>query len=121
MADIVAGDLTYTLQGGTDQIGGDSRYEAVFKVVFGDGVDTYPAGGVPLTKAKLGCPNALEECHLMDASDGDGYVYKYDAENEKIRIYQSNLDDTTDGPLVEFTGASTVVAATTVYLKVRGW
>lgn len=121
MADIAAGDLTYTLQAGTEQIAGDSRYSAVWKIVLGDGVDTYPTGGVPITKASLGCPNDIEEFHIMDASDGDGYVYKYDYENDKVRIYQGDNDATADGPLVEFVGTSTVVAATTLYVKVIGW
>ena len=121
MADIAAGDLTYTKQAGTDQIVGDSRYSAVWAIVLGDGVDTYPSGGVPITKASVGCPNNIEEFHIMDASDSDGYVYKYDYANDKIRIYLGNNDQTEDGPLVEFTGASTVVAATTIYAKVVGW
>lgn len=121
MADIAAGDLTYTLQAGTESREASSRYSALYKVVLGDGVDTYPSGGVPLTKAKLGCPNVLLECHIMDASDADGLVYKYDNENQKVRIYQSNLSDTLDGPLVEYSGGSTVVAATTLYVKVTGW
>jgi len=121
MADIAAGDLVYTLQAGTQQIVGDSRFGAVWKIVLGDGVDTYPSGGVPITKASVGCPNDIEEFHIMDASDADGYVYKYDYENDKIRIYLGDNNNASDGPLIEFTGASTVVAATTIYVKVTGW
>lgn len=121
MADIAAGDLTYTLQAGTAVTEGDGRYGATFKVQFGNGSLTYPTGGIPLTKAKLGCPVSLEEVHLMDASDADGLVYKLDYENAKIRIYTTNLDTTTDGPLVELAGGSAAVAATVLYAKVVGW
>jgi len=119
MADIAASDVVYTLQAGTARTEGDSRYGAVFKVVFGDGALTYPSGGIPLTIGKLGCPVNLEDFHMMDASDGDGNVYKYDNESDKIRIYTTNLDTTVDGPLVEL--GSVAVAATTMYVKAVGW
>lgn len=118
MADIAAADVVYTQQ--SKDIN-DKYREYVFKVEFGDGSDTYPAGGVPLTKASLGCPNEIRSLHILDASDADGYVYKYDFENNKVRIYLGNNDQTEDGPLVEFTGASTVVAATDLYLRVIGY
>lgn len=121
MADIAAADLTYTLQEGTQQTAGNSRNQAVYKIVLGDGTDTYPSGGVPITKAKVNCPTTIEAFNIIDASDADGLVYKYDYENDKIRIYQSNLDDTTDGPLVEYSGGSTVVAETTIYAQISGW
>lgn len=90
MADIAAADVTYTLQEGTQKsCPSDPSYQAVFKLAFGDGALTYPSGGIPLTKAKLGCPNHLLEFEIMDASDGSGYVFKYDRENAKIRIYQA--------------------------------
>jgi hypothetical protein len=88
MADIAASNVTHTLVGGT-QRRKSGRYEAVFSVVFGNGTLTYPSGGIPLTKSKLGCPSDLEELVIMDGSNGDGYVYKWDRTNNKIRIYQS--------------------------------
>lgn len=119
MADIAAGDVTYTLQKAS--VGQGSKKHFVFKVEFGNGSLTYPSGGVPLTIAKLGLPNDVEEAIIMDASDADGFVYKYNLEADKIRIYTTNLDDTTDGPLVELTAASSAVAAAVLYLKVVGY
>lgn len=89
MADIAASDLTYTLQEGTqNSCPSDPLYKAVFKIAFGDGALTYPSGGIPLTPGKLGCPSHLQEFVIMDSSDADGLVYKYDRENGKIRIYK---------------------------------
>ena len=169
MADIASTDVTYTEQpgGGHTSTG---RRTGIFKIQFGDGSLTYPAGGVPLLKAKLGCPNAIEEFTIFDSHDADGRLYKYDAENVKVRIYNpggshahnllvkggqaaagtaalahyatdilgkeaatdatiTGADSATKGgvlsatsqPGTEFTGASTVVAATTLYVKVVGW
>lgn len=119
MADIAAADVTYTLQAGTAVTEGDSRNGAVYKVAFGDGALTYPSGGIPITKAKVGCPVDIEEAHIMDMDDNTGYVFKYDYENDKLRIWISNLDDTTDGPMREFTTGG--VAASTLYIKFVGW
>lgn len=90
MADIAAADVTYTQQEGTQKSGpSDPRFSGVFKIAFGDGSLNYPANGIPLTKAKLGCPNNIDEFVILDASDGDGKMYKYDRENGKLRIYNT--------------------------------
>jgi hypothetical protein len=88
MADIAASDVTHTLVGGT-QRRKNGRYEAVFSVVFGNGTLTYPSGGIPLTKGKLGCPSDLEELIIMDQGNANGFVYKWDRTNNKLRIYQA--------------------------------
>lgn len=85
MADIAAGDVTYTLQ---SKAVGDLR-NFTWKLAFGNGSLTYPAGGIPLTKASLGCPNEIRSLKIFDHSDADGKVYKYDFENNKIRIWHS--------------------------------
>ena len=121
MADIAAGDVTYALQEGTQSREDASRFRGVFKVDFGDGVDTYPTGGVPLTKADLACPNRIIELHFVDAASANGFVYKYDWVNEKIRIYQGDNDAGADGPLVELAGGVATPAAATLYVSVLGW
>lgn len=88
MADIAAADVTYTKQEGTQgACPSDPRFRAIFKVQFGDGALTYPSGGIPLTKGKLGCPTNIDELTIIDSDDSNGIVYKYDRENGKIRIY----------------------------------
>lgn len=171
MADLAASDVTVTLQ--NRRIGESGRREVVAKIEFGDGVDTYPSGGVPLTKGDLGLPNVIESLKIFDAEDSGGLIFKYDYENEKIRIYQApaqthdhdlkvigggtivadgglgadasgdlvkveagdltieGADSATDGgvlsetlaaaALSEYSGGSTVVAATDLYVEATGW
>lgn len=86
MADIAAGDVTYVLQ---SEQRVNSYYNAVFKLTFGNGALTYPALGIPLTAGKLGCPVVIKSLKIFDNSDGDGLLYKYDFEGNKIRIYNT--------------------------------
>jgi len=89
MADLAAGDVTYTLQGKAVK-GEDGRRKQVVKVAFGDGALLYPSGGIPLSSlSNHGFPNVIAELTLIDANDGSGYVWKYDYENNKLRAYQS--------------------------------
>lgn len=86
MADIAAANLTYTVTKRSKLE--DSRWMTNATVAFGDGALTYPAGGVPLTKASLGCPNTIDSLFIEDIG-GSGYVYQYDKANEKLRLFQS--------------------------------
>jgi hypothetical protein len=120
MADIAASDVTYTLKEGTQfACPSDPRYSAAFAISFGNGALTYPAGGIPLTKGKLGCPTDLEALLIDDASSADGYLYKHDRANNKLRIYQGDNDNAGDAPLVEL--GNVAVAATTLVATVKGW
>ena len=97
MSALGASDVAYTLQEGTQfACPSDPHYRAVFKLVFGDGSLTYPSGGVPLTKAKLGCSVRIVSLQILDNGSGDGYDYKYDYANDKIRIYNSQGSHTHD-------------------------
>lgn len=96
MADIASSNVTYTLQ---KKVIGESSYrEFMWKVQFGNSSLTYPAGGIPLTKASLGCPNHILSVNMYDANDASGYVYKYDSENNKLRIYQAAPTGTNSKP-----------------------
>lgn len=86
MADLAAADVTYTLIE-RDVVGG-SKKRSVFKLVFGDGALTYPAGGVPLTKSKLGLPVVVESLVVYD-SGTSGYRWTYDKANEKLVAMQA--------------------------------
>lgn len=118
MADIAAADLTYTEQG-RGKTDASSRRTGTFKIQFGDGALTYPSGGIPLSKGKMGCPTTIEEFMFVDMSNGDGYLYKYDFTNEKIRIYQGDNNNASDAALIEL--GSVAIAATSLYAKVTGW
>lgn len=120
MADIAAADVTYAVVNQHQQKVVQGRRQGKFSVAFGDGALTYPTGGVPVTKAKLGCPNIIES-FIMEGTGANGFIYKYDQANEKIRIYQGDNDGVADGALVELAGGSATPAAATLYVIATGW
>lgn len=87
MAALASTDVTYTFES-TRRGGVRPRTTQVVKLTFGDSILTYPSGGVPLTKAKLGLPEAIESFNIIDADDATGIVWKYDFANNKLRGYQ---------------------------------
>jgi hypothetical protein len=118
MAAISSSDVSYSVDARNGVISDkDKRYSA--NISFGDGVLTYPAGGIPLDKGLLGFRSELKDLVLVDASSGDGYVYKFDKSNQKIRIYEAEYTAMADGPLVEL-GALATPAATTLKAIVYG-
>lgn len=123
MADIAAANVTYALVEGSQQTNHNSRYEANFDIGFGNSTLTYPANGIPLTKASLGCPASLEKVDLFSPSAGDGFLYKYDKTNVSIRIYRSAVIGTPTGAaaLIELVSGSTAPAATSIRANVSGW
>lgn len=113
MPAIAAGDVTYTVTKREFVSGGEPKKYYV-TIVFGDATLTYDAtgGGVPLTRAKLGCPNVLQSLLIIDAAHANGFVYKYNPTTEKIRIYQGDNNNSADAPLIELLDAATPAAAT---------
>lgn len=90
MADIASSDVTYVRQEGSQfACPSDPKQRAIFKISYGNGSLTYPSGGIPLLKGKLGCPDNIESFEFIDTGNANGFVYKYDYVNAKIRIYQS--------------------------------
>lgn len=87
MADLVAADVTYTILNEDRDVKG--RRVVIAELAFGDGVDTYPAGGVPLTKGKLGLPNQIEALKIFDMGT-TGFIFNYDRTNEKIVMIQTD-------------------------------
>lgn len=119
MADIAAADVTYAL---VKQRKEDSSNKVVnLTVTFGNGALTYPSGGIPLTAAKMGCPNQILSVMLNSPASSNGFVYKYDLTNNKIRIYQGDNDNVADAPLIELVASTATPAAATLALEVTGW
>lgn len=88
MSALVAGDVAYTQQnrGSVNDAGFTVK---TLKLVFGDGAKTYPAGGIPLSSLSAqGFPTIVATFNFIDQSSADGFVYKYDSVNQKLRIYQ---------------------------------
>lgn len=86
MSALVAGSVTYALQGKAVK-SEDGHRKQVIKLTFGDGALTYPTGGVPLTNmANYGWPNAIVSAVVSDAGSS-GYVPRYDIANNKLQLF----------------------------------
>lgn len=89
MAQIAAANVTYSLVEGTKISNTcDPRFSALFNVSFGNGTLEYTDGGIPLTKAKLGCPATLQELYILNEGTG-GYVYRYNFTAETVQIFHA--------------------------------
>lgn len=86
MADLAAGDLTYTILNSRRLA--DSRVSVRARIAFGNGALTVPAGGIPISKGKLACPNVIESMVIVDQGTS-GYKYQYDQSEEKLVVMQS--------------------------------
>lgn len=130
MAAIAASDVTYTLVDQWSEPGNRVVHKAfVFKVVFGDGALTYPANGVPLTLAKLGCPNTVVNCSVIGVNSststtgaGQVPVWSWNGSKSapKIKGYEIEASQAGDAQLVEL-DTTDAPAAQELYLKVEGW
>lgn len=107
MADLAATDITITVLNLRQH---DGRKYFNLKLAFGDGALTYPAGGVPITKAKFGCPNTIESLTVYDKSTS-GYEWSYDATNEKLVAMQAPAQ--THSHTLNFKNAAVADGATT--------
>ena len=76
---------------------------------------------ITLTKAKMGNPTIIEDLNFVDMANANGFVYKYDATNEKIRMYQGDNDNVADAPLIELAGGSATPAAATLIVESKGY
>lgn len=116
MADLAAGDVTYTLL--NQRKLSDSRNMNRVRLAFGDGALTVPAGGVPLSIGKMGCPVVVESLKVVDQGTS-GYVFNYDQSEKKLVILHADYDAVADGALIQ---ASTVaIAAQTIEVEVIGY
>ena len=115
MAAFASTDVTYTIiSQGRDSRG---KKQNVVKLVFGDGALTYAAGGIPLDKAKMGCPNSVEAFCVFAGALG-GYFPEYEYSTEKLGLMYGNYDSA-DGVLIEPT--SVAIAAQTMHALVIGF
>lgn len=90
MADIAAGDVTYTILNLRKT--GDSRTANRVRLAFGNATLTVPAGGIPLTKGKMGCPTVIESLVVVDQGTS-GYKFMYDQSAEKLVVIGSHTHD----------------------------
>jgi len=118
MAALISGDVTLTVE--DRQIVGKQKRNRV-KIVFGDGSDTYPSGGVPMpTFSSWGMSRNLDYVILFDANDAVGQIWKWDYDNATIRGYEGDYAQSGDAPLAELDTSDTV-AAQVLYGEAVGW
>lgn len=115
MADFAASDVTYTI---LKQRRVQGRAHNLVRLAFGDAALTYAAGGVPITKGKLGCPTTVESLKVVDQGVS-GYVFNYDQSAEKLVVLMGDNNNASDGPLIEASGVA--LAAQTLEVEVIGW
>lgn len=86
MAAIASTDLTYTIES-KEFLGPKSGFRVIGSISFGNGSLTYPSGGVPLTKAKMGLPRVIKSISIME-TNAVGYFIEFDKSAEKLRLLQ---------------------------------
>lgn len=90
MADIAAGDVTYTILSEERSGGTRNKRKNLVQLAFGNNVLTYPTGGVPLTKGKLGCPTQVDRFVVVDqGANAKGYKFEFDRTNTKLLVLVS--------------------------------
>lgn len=117
MAPLTSASVTVTVE--KKLIEGQRKRNRV-KIVFGDGALTYPTGGVPMpAKGVFGMVRELEALSFYDPAHANGFVYKYDRDNNKLLIY-AETTVATNQPLLEATVAL-APASTTLVAEAIGW
>lgn len=118
MAAIASTNVTYSLNKREEKIS-DRDVQNVVTITFGNGVLTYPTGGVPLTIAGLGLRSAVSSFKFIDGAHANGYVYKYDLTNNKIVMYYADYAAVASGALIEV-DASVAPASAVIIAEVNG-
>lgn len=90
MADLGVNDVSYVeASAPAKQVVPVGRYLNEVTLTFGDGIKTYPSGGVPLTGAGLGFPNGvIESCIVWDGTVGLRSDWMFDSVNNTLRSYR---------------------------------
>jgi len=122
MAQIAASDVTYAvIEGAAQACPSDPQMERAFTISFGNGTLEYTNGGIPLTKAKLGCPANIQQLHIMDMASTGGVVAKWNYTANTIRLYQdANVTAAAAASLTEML-TSAAVPATVLRVMVKGY
>jgi hypothetical protein len=99
MPAIAATDVTYTQrsnpQDGHRRIGGFRRMRT--RVQFGNASLTYPAGGVPLTAASLGCPNVVNSLVVVGqvvAAGDENVHWRWNGSTSAPKLFGAAIDAT---------------------------
>lgn len=92
MAAIASTDVTVTVSSrNQDIIPAGPKKVQIASVAFGNGSLTYPTGGVPLPAiGKFGF-NKTIEFGLIEQPPANGFIYKFDRANHKIKIFTQGI------------------------------
>jgi hypothetical protein len=116
MADLVAGDVTYTALDPVDGVSENGRIRRIFTLTTAAGA--YPTGGIPLDNDKLGCPNSLESLVFLEQDPGDPLLtYTWDKSANKIFVVE---DDVSTGVPAQHANAA-FTSPTQLIVEVIGW
>ncbi len=120
MAQLAASDVTYTAVSQSANPG-DPISERVVTISFGDGTATYTNGGIPLTKAKLGCPETIQSLAFIGSIAGAGNIPVFNYTANTIQLYRDgNVTAATAAALTEML-TSAAVPATTLRALIKGY
>ncbi|MBU2549027.1 MAG: hypothetical protein KKB20_11475 [Proteobacteria bacterium] len=92
MADLTSADVVVVVQPPDRDVGHGALMKnlTLARITFGDGALTYPAGGIPLPGiGSFGFLRQLQFVAIQGAADG--FVYKYDPDNHKLKIFTQGL------------------------------
>ena len=93
MAAIESTDVTVTISGRDRDIGHGAVQKniTIADIAFGDGVKTYPTGGVPLPSiGNFGFQREIA-FGAVEGDPDDGFIYKYDRGNHTLKIFTQGL------------------------------
>ena len=90
MTAIASTDVTVTVSPRDKNMlamGGGSKIISLANIAFGDGSLTYETGGIALpAKSRFGMVRLLQRVFIQQP-DGNGFVYRYDPDNHKMKIF----------------------------------
>lgn len=119
MPQIGTADVTYTLVS-EKSTPSSPLTERIFTIVFGDGSLTYTNGGIPLSKSKLGCPQAIQSLIFMGEIGTPGNVPVFNYTANTIRLFRDgNITAAAAAALTEML-TSAAVPITTMRILVSG-
>lgn len=91
MAALTASDVSVSLPARDQQIAHGTKIISMPSISFGDGAKTYPSGGVPLPAlGQFGLKRQVDML-LIQQPAANGFVYKYDPDNHKIKIFTQGV------------------------------
>jgi hypothetical protein len=87
MPSITAADITHTVEASAAVRGLGT--ERIVKLTFGAAGLTYPTGGIPLDKAKMGCPTWVHSLSVEGAAavaGDENYRFRWDGSNTAPKL-----------------------------------